>query len=98
MSYAVTALGGSLVSQTSQYPLVILLIAVAGLLAVLASRLTERIKLPVPALMLVAAAVAVKLVPALQQPSERTVERLVTACLVGGMPCGAVRRPASRGP
>jgi potassium/hydrogen antiporter len=81
------------VSQTSQYPLVILLIAVAGLLAVLASRLTERIKLPVPALMLVAAAVAVKLVPALQSPSERTVERLVTACLVcilfaGGMHIG----------
>ena len=60
----------------------VLLVAVVGLLALLSNRLTERIKVPAPLLVLVAAAVAVNAVPALHAPPERTVERLVTIALV----------------
>lgn len=81
------------VSDTLPYALVILLVAVAGLLAILANQLSEHIKLPVPALMLVAAALAVEALPGVRPPSERTVERLVTAALVcilfsGGLSIG----------
>lgn len=80
-------------SDTVQYAFVILLTSVAGLLAILANRLTELIKVPVPALMLVAAALVVKLFPAVQPPPERTVVELVTAALVcilfaGGLSIG----------
>ena len=64
-----------------------------GLLALLSNRLTERIKVPAPLLVLVAAAAAVQLVPALHAPPQRSVERLVTVALVcilfdGGMHIG----------
>jgi cell volume regulation protein A len=72
---------------------VILLTAAVGLVAVLSSRLTERVKLPSPALVLVGAAVAVKVVPALHAPPQLAVERVVTvalACILfdGGMHIG----------
>jgi cell volume regulation protein A len=70
------------VSETIRFGLIIVLIAAVGLVAVLSSRLTERLKLPVPALMLIAAAIAVKVIPALHSPPPRTVERLVTVALV----------------
>ena len=59
----------------------------------LSNRLTERLRVPAPALLLVAAAVAVTVVPALHAPPARTVERLVTMGLVlilfdGGMNIG----------
>jgi cell volume regulation protein A len=74
-----------------------------GLVAVLANRLTERIKIPVPLLMLVGAAVAVRTVPVLQPPSERVVERVITIALVlvlfdGGMHIGRNRFRAAVAP
>lgn len=53
-----------------------------GLVAVLANRLTERVKIPVPLLVLVGGAVAVNALPALHSPPERTVERVITIALV----------------
>jgi cell volume regulation protein A len=70
------------VSDTYPFAGLVLLVAAVGLLALLANRLTERIKVPAPLLVLVAAAVAVKVVPALHAPPERTVERLVTIALI----------------
>ncbi len=69
-------------SDTYPFARLILLIAVVGLLALLSNRLTERIKVPAPLLVLVAAAIAVKVIPALHAPPERTVERLVTLALI----------------
>jgi potassium/hydrogen antiporter len=70
------------VSDTQPFAGVVLLVAAVGLLALLSNRLTERIKVPAPLLVLVAAAVAVKVVPALHAPPERTVQQLVTIALV----------------
>ena len=47
------------------FGVVIAIISVAGLLAVLSNRVSERIRVPAPAIFLVAAAVASDLVPAL---------------------------------
>jgi len=69
-------------SDTEPFAAVLLVGAVVGLLAVLSARLTERIRVPAPLLVLVGAAVAVEAVPALQSPSERLVERLVTVALI----------------
>jgi potassium/hydrogen antiporter len=55
------------------------LTAAAGLVAVLSSRLTERLKIPSPALVL---AVAVQVIPALRAPPQLAVERVVTVALV----------------
>ena len=80
-------------SDTIPFALAVLLFAAVGVAAVLSHRLTERLKIPAPALLLVAAAIAVKAIPSLHAPSERTVERLVTVALVvilfdGGMHIG----------
>jgi cell volume regulation protein A len=83
--------------------LIILLTAIVGLVAVLSNRLTERLKVPVPALMLVGAAIAVKAIPALHGPPGQTVERLVTVALLcilfdGGMHIGWSRFRAAAAP
>jgi cell volume regulation protein A len=70
-------------SDTYTFARLVLLIAGVGLLALLSNRLTERIKIPAPLLVLVAAAIAVNAIPDLHEPSERLVERLVTVALVG---------------
>src|SRR4051812_49441980 len=80
-------------SDTEPFAAVVLVGAVVGLLAVLSNRLTERIRVPSPLLVLVGAAVAVAAVPALKSPSERLGERLGTVALVcilfnGGLPMG----------
>jgi potassium/hydrogen antiporter len=80
-------------TDTASFASQVLLIAVVGLLALLSNRLTERIKIPAPLLVLVAAAAAVQVLPGLHQPPERTVERLVTVALMfilfdGGMHMG----------
>ena len=67
--------------------------AAVGLVAVLSNRLTERVKIPSPALVLAGAAVAVHVVPALHAPPRQAVERMVTVALVcilfdGGMHIG----------
>jgi cell volume regulation protein A len=84
------------VTETVRYALIVLFSSAVGLVAVLANRLTERVKIPVALLVLVGTAVAVHTVPALQPPSERTVERVITIALVlvlfdGGMHIGPAR-------
>lgn len=83
-------------TETLRYALIISLCSAVGLVAVLANRLTERVKIPVPLLVLVGAAVVVHAVPAVQSPSEPTVERVITIALVlvlfdGGMHIGPSR-------
>lgn len=80
-------------SDTYTFATVLLLVPGAGLLAVLSNRLTDRIKVPAPLLMLVAAALAVTVIPALHVPSLVLVQRLVTVALIcilfdGGMHIG----------
>lgn len=83
-------------NETLRYALIILFCSAVGLVAVLANRLTERVKVPVAVLVLVGAALAVHTLPAVQPPSERTVERILTIALVlvlfdGGMHIGPSR-------
>ncbi|HEY2301080.1 MAG TPA: cation:proton antiporter [Acidimicrobiales bacterium] len=88
-------------TETEQFALIVLLAAVVGLVAVLSNRLTERLKIPSPALVLIGAAIAVEVIPDLHAPSDQTVERIVTVALVcilfeGGMHIGWSRfRPAA---
>jgi potassium/hydrogen antiporter len=89
------------VSDTYRYALIVALTSAIALAAVLANRFTARVKVPVPLLMLVCAAVAAQVFPGLPTPAERTVERVVTIALVlilfdGGMHIGWSRfRPAA---
>jgi cell volume regulation protein A len=81
------------VSETERYALAILSASVGALAAVLLNRVTERIRIPAPLLMLVGAAVVGKLVPALQISDVVTVEHVVTIALAlilfdGGMHIG----------
>ncbi len=69
-------------SDTYTFAALVLLIAAVGLVALLSNRLTERIKIPAPLLVLVAAAIAVNAIPDLHQPPDRLVERLVTVALI----------------
>lgn len=93
----------AVVNETFRYALLVLFSSALGLVAVLANRLTERVKIPVPLLVLVGAAVAVHAVPAVQPPSERIVERVITIALVlvlfdGGMHIGPSRFRAAAVP
>ena len=88
-------------NESSRYALIVLFSSAVGLVAVLANRLTERVKVPVALLVLVGAAVAVHVVPAVQPPSERTGVRVLTIALVlvlfdGGMHIGPARFRAAR--
>jgi cell volume regulation protein A len=83
----------AVVADADPFALVVLLAAAVGLVVVLSNRLTERVKIPSPALVLAGAAVAVKVVPALHEPPHLLVERVVTVALVcilfdGGMQIG----------
>ncbi len=83
-------------TETIRFGAIVTLIAVVGLVAVLSNRLTERLKIPVPALVLVASAIAAKVVPALHPPDIVSVERVVTIALIailfdGGMHIGRAR-------
>ncbi|SOD73139.1 NhaP-type Na+/H+ and K+/H+ antiporter [Jatrophihabitans sp. GAS493] len=89
-------------SDTYTFARLILLVAVVLLVALLSNRLTERIKIPAPLLVLVAAAVAVKAAPELHEP-EQLVERLVTVALIcvlfsGGLNIGWSRVRSAAGP
>jgi cell volume regulation protein A len=80
-------------ADTAPFALVILITATVALAAVLSSHLTTRLRIPSPALFLVAASVAVRVLPALNAPSGRSVERIVTVALLfilfdGGMNIG----------
>lgn len=80
-------------SDVRPFGLVILLVSVALVAAVLSSRLSERLRVPAPALFLVAAAIASDLFPSLGALPILTEERLVTVALIfilfdGGMQIG----------
>ncbi|MGH3119861.1 MAG: cation:proton antiporter [Streptosporangiaceae bacterium] len=90
-------------TDAQPFALLVLLTAAAGLVAVLSNRLTERVKIPSPALVLAGAAIAVKVVPALHAPPRQAVERVVTVALVfilfdGGMHIGWQRFRSAAGP
>jgi len=81
------------VDDSIRFGALVLVAAVAGLVAVQSHRLSERLRIPTPALFLVAAAVVGHWVP---EPHHRTVERVVTVALVvilydGGLHIGAAR-------
>ena len=83
-------------SGTEAFGAAVLLAAVAGLAVLVASHLSQRIKIPLPALVLVATAVVVKVVPGLHPPAQEVVSRVVTVALVavlfdGGMHIGLHR-------
>ncbi|GAC1442957.1 MAG: cation:proton antiporter [Mycobacteriales bacterium] len=85
------------------FGLLVLVVAAAGLAAVLSNRLTARLQVPTPALFLAAAAVAAAAIPDLHSPPRRTVERLVTVALIvilfdGGMHIGWRRFRAAAAP
>jgi cell volume regulation protein A len=91
------------VSDTTTFAWLTLLTAGVGLLALLSNRLTERIKVPAPLLVLVAAALTVNSIGDLHRPPERLVERLVTVALVcilfdGGQQMGWSRFRTAAGP
>ncbi|HUR13076.1 MAG TPA: cation:proton antiporter [Mycobacteriales bacterium] len=80
----------------------VLATCVAGLIAVQSHRLAERVRIPTPALFLIAAAVGARLVPQLHEVHHQTVERVVTVALIvilfdGGLSIGMPRFRASAG-
>ncbi len=93
---AVPSPGAAIVNDGLRFALIILFSSAVGLVAVLANRLTERVKVPVPLLVLVGTAAVVHSVPAVQPPTERIVEQVITVALVlvlfdGGMHIGPAR-------
>jgi cell volume regulation protein A len=71
------------VTGTEDFGWVVVLVAAVGVAGVLSNRLTDWIRIPAPALVLAATAVAVRLAPSLHLPSEQAVERLVSVALIG---------------
>lgn len=95
--------GSPFVEYTRHFALIVLLCAAVCLVAVVSNRLTEKLRIPVPLLVLVASAVVVKAVPSLHAPPQRVVEDVLTIALVlilfnGGMDIGAARFRAAAGP
>lgn len=71
----------------------VLLVGLVGLAALLANRITQRLLIPAPALVLIGSAVAVAAVPGLDRPSQHAVDHVVTVALIlvlfdGGMHIG----------
>jgi potassium/hydrogen antiporter len=80
-------------SDVEHFALVVLITAAAVVAAVVSNRISERIRIPAPAIFLLAAAVASDVMPALGQVSVTTVQRVVTVALAvilfdGGMQIG----------
>ncbi|RZS87584.1 sodium/proton antiporter (CPA1 family) [Motilibacter rhizosphaerae] len=90
-------------SDTSHFAGQVALVALAGLAAVYANRLTERLRIPAPLLLLLGAALCSTLLPGVSAPALTTVEHVVTVALVlvlfdGGMHIGVRRFRAAAGP
>jgi potassium/hydrogen antiporter len=87
-------------SETARYALLLALVGAIALGAVLVNRLSARLRVPAPIWMLVAAAIAVQLIPGMPSPPEPVVVEVVTVALVlilfdGGRHIGWSRlRPA----
>jgi potassium/hydrogen antiporter len=88
------------VSETTRFALIIALTSAVALAAVLVNRLTARLRIPAPVWMLVAAAIAVQVVPGMPTPRDDTVQQVVAVALIlilfnGGRHIGWARlRPA----
>ena len=90
-------------TDTEPYALLVLLTSAVALVAVMSNRLTERVKVPSPAIVVAGAAIAVNVIPALHAPPRQAVERVVTVALVcilfdGGMHIGWARFRSAAGP
>jgi cell volume regulation protein A len=94
--------GSNPLTDTQTFAWLLLVAAIVGLVALLSYRVTRWIRVPAPAVMLVAAAVAVHALTSLHTPPELSVERIVTVALAfilfeGGMSIGVERfRSATR--
>ncbi|MGH3744648.1 MAG: cation:proton antiporter, partial [Mycobacteriales bacterium] len=83
-------------SDTYPYAELLLSIAGVGIVALVTGRVSARIRVPAPALFLVAAAIAVNAITPLKAPPAQTVERIVVLALLfilfdGGMHIGLRR-------
>jgi cell volume regulation protein A len=81
-------------SDVEPFGLALLVAAAVVSLALLSNRISGRIRIPAPAIFMVAAAAASDLIPALQNIAIVTVEQIVTVALIvilfdGGMHIGA---------
>jgi len=90
-------------SDTTRFGLDLLLVGATGLFALVTHRLTSVLRIPAPALILAAAAVAVKAVSSLEAPDPHLVEQVVTVALVyilfeGGLHIGWYRLRPALGP
>ena len=79
--------------DVEHFALLVLVVGVAITAAVLSNRISERIRIPAPAIFLLAAAVASDVMPTLGRLSVTTVQRVVSVALVvilfdGGMHIG----------
>jgi potassium/hydrogen antiporter len=89
--------------DVEHFALIMLVVAIAVTAAVLSTRISERIRIPAPALFLLAAALASDLLPALGEIPVTTVQRVVTVALAvilfdGGMHIGWRRFRQAAGP
>jgi potassium/hydrogen antiporter len=90
-------------TDTAPFAQLLLALSLAAIAAVLSNRLTARLRVPAPALFLAAAALAAAVLPNVDPPPERTVERIVTVALIcilfdGGMHIGWRRFRAAAAP
>jgi potassium/hydrogen antiporter len=90
-------------SDVEHFALVMMITAAAAVAAVLSNRISHRIRVPAPAIFLLAAAVGSDVVPTLGQVSVTTVQRVVTVALAvilfdGGMQIGWRRFREAAGP
>jgi cell volume regulation protein A len=90
-------------SDVEHFSLIMLVVAVAITAAVLSNRISERIRVPAPAIFLLAAAIASDVIPDLGRVSVTTVQRVVTVALAvilfdGGMHIGWRRFRQAAGP
>src|SRR5579862_5671864 len=88
---------------TTAFGLGVLVTALAGVVAVLSSRVSERLRIPAPAFFLIAAAAAADLWPRLGGLSFTTVDHVVSVALAiilfdGGMRVGWRRMKTAVGP
>jgi cell volume regulation protein A len=91
------------VHDVTRFAALIAVVSAAGLVAVLSSYVSRTTRIPAPLLFLVGAILAVRLIPDLHTPPERTVQRIATVALVvilfaGGSEIGRRRFRAARGP
>ena len=88
--------GSHVIEGIEPFGLILLLAAVVGSLALVSNRISQRLRVPAPAIFLLAAAVASELLPQLGRVSIETVQQIVTVALIlilfdGGMGIGLAK-------